>query len=337
MPIGIAVNPASGKDVRRLVARASVFDNQEKCAIVRRAIVGALGAGSRDFVYLPDTHHIAETAFAEFGDEVSARALDAPRSGSAHDTTYGAAACRDAGCAVVVTLGGDGTNRAFAKGWRDAPLLPISTGTNNVFPRMVEATVAGAAAGLVACGIVPLDACALRAKWIDVAIDDEEDDLALIDAVLSSERFVGARALLESDALRLAVLTRADAAAVGMTAIGGLLRPTPADGPEGLVVELGAGSLRLRAPIAPGLYREVWVTSARRLSPDETIEVRGPGVLAFDGERERVLKRGQRARLRLRTDGPWVVDVRRALERGACAGAFVTNTSLTETGEHDAR
>jgi len=34
--IGIAANPASGKDIRRLVARASVFDNQEKCSIVAR-------------------------------------------------------------------------------------------------------------------------------------------------------------------------------------------------------------------------------------------------------------------------------------------------------------
>ncbi len=29
-PIGIVCNPASGKDIRRLTARASVFDNQEK-------------------------------------------------------------------------------------------------------------------------------------------------------------------------------------------------------------------------------------------------------------------------------------------------------------------
>jgi predicted polyphosphate/ATP-dependent NAD kinase len=331
MPIGIAVNPASGKDVRRLVARASVFDNQEKCAIVRRAIVGAIGAGAREFAYVPDTHHIAETAFAEFADTIAATALDAPRSGSALDTTRGATACRAAGCSVVITLGGDGTNRAFAKGWLEAPLLPISTGTNNVFPRMVEATVAGAAAGLVATGVVALDACAMRSKWIQVEIDDEEDDLALIDAVLSSERFVGARALLESDALKLALLTRADPAAVGMTAIGGLLIPTPTDGREGLLVELGKGSRTLHAPIAPGLYCDIAVSSARRIAPGETIELRGPGVLAFDGERERVLRPGQRARLRLAPGGPWVIDVRRALELGACAGAF-----LTDNGERDA-
>ena len=40
-PIGIIANPASGKDIRRLVAHASVFDNQEKRNILRRAIHGA--------------------------------------------------------------------------------------------------------------------------------------------------------------------------------------------------------------------------------------------------------------------------------------------------------
>jgi predicted polyphosphate/ATP-dependent NAD kinase len=321
-PIGIAVNPASGKDVRRLVARASVFDNQEKCAIVRRAIVGALGAGAREFVYVPDSHRIAESAFAEFGGAVRVRTLDAPQSASALDTTRGAEACREAGCAVVITLGGDGTNRAFVKGWADAPLLPISTGTNNVFPHLVEATVAGAAAGLISSGRIALTDCALRVKRIDVDIDGETSDLALIDVVLSTERFVGARALLEADRLVLAVLTRADPAAVGMTAIGGLVRPTPAESPEGLLIELGDGGRPLDAPIAPGLYQTVRVRAARRLRTGEPVEVTGPGVLAFDGERERVLKPGQRAQLRLIADGPWVVDVRRALELGACRGAF---------------
>jgi hypothetical protein len=45
-------------------------------------------------------------------------------------------------------------------------------------------------------------------------------------------------------------------------------------------------------------------------------------VLAIDGERERVLKRGQRAHLSLRRDGPWVVDVQRTLAHAAACGAF---------------
>ena len=36
------------------------------------------------------------------------------------------------GC--IITMGGDGTNRMVAKGC-EVPLLPISTGTNNVFPK----------------------------------------------------------------------------------------------------------------------------------------------------------------------------------------------------------
>jgi len=51
-PIGIIANPASGKDIRRLVAHASVFDNDEKSSIVRRVILGAHAAGARRFLYL---------------------------------------------------------------------------------------------------------------------------------------------------------------------------------------------------------------------------------------------------------------------------------------------
>ena len=320
-PVAFAVNPASGKDVRRLAARASVFDNQEKCAIVRRAIVGALGAGATRFAYVPDTHRIAAAAFAELGQD--AQVLDAAQSGSAIDTTIGAAACKNAGCAVVITLGGDGTNRAFVKGWRTAPLIPISTGTNNVFPRFVEATVAGAAAGLIATDRVALDECARAAKCLRVEIDGEADDIALIDVVLSAERFVGARALLEPNALRLAVLTRADPAGVGMTAIGGLLASVSAEAPHGLAVELGRGDRVLRAPLAPGLYCAVRVGHVRKLVLGDAIDVVGPGVLAFDGERERALKPAQHARIVLEADGPRVVDVARTLALGACRGAFL--------------
>jgi len=320
--IGIAVNPASGKDVRRLVARASVFDNQEKCAIVRRAIVGALATGANRFVYVPDSHGIAAAAFDEFGGEVCATAIDAPRTGSVLDTIRGAAALAEAHCAVVLTLGGDGTNRAVVLGWRNAPLLPVSTGTNNVFPQLVEATIAGAAAGLVARGVVELSAVAKRAKTITVQIDGEADDVALIDAVLTAERFVGARALLEPEQLRLALLTRADPAAVGITAIGGLFAPLGEDADRGLLLTLGHGEHAVHAPIAPGLYATVRIASSRTVEFDEIVTVVGPGVLAFDGERERVLRSGQRARLSIRRDGPWVINAGATLACAAQRGVF---------------
>lgn len=319
-PIGIACNPASGKDVRRLVARASVFDNQEKQAIVRRAVVGAIAAGAREFRFVPDTHDLAENALAEFAGEIDAKAVDAPRTSSALDTTRGAVSLRDAGCVAVITLGGDGTNRAFALGWRDAPLLPVSTGTNNVFPRVSEATIVGMAAGFVATGRLALADCASQAKAITVAIDGEKDDLALIDAVLTQDRFVGARALLDSDRISLALLTRADPAAVGMTSIGGLIAPLREDEDRALLLALGGVGGTVRAPIAPGLFQDVIVRSLRPVAFGETITIIGPGTLALDGERERVLLTGRRASLRVARDGPWVIDVPLVLARAAAEG-----------------
>ncbi|MGA0839964.1 MAG: NAD(+)/NADH kinase [Pseudomonadales bacterium] len=325
--VGIIANPASGKDVRRLVARASVFDNQEKQAIVGRLLKGLSTVGVRHVAYMDDTHGIVsgaiERALLESElDGVTCTPVSATRTVSALDTETAASAMRELGCAVVITLGGDGTNRAVAKRWPDAPLLPISTGTNNVFPRFVEATVAGAAAGLVATGQVPLFKVARQRKLVRISIADEADDIALIDAVLSRERFVGARALLAPEHLAAALLTRADPAAVGMTAIGGLIEPLRHRRNAGLWLELGPGGVLVEAPIAPGYYQPIAVRDHRRTRLGEAVIVAGPGVLAFDGERERVLHEGQTAVMRVERSGPWVIDVRRALRRAARQGLF---------------
>ena len=251
------------------MARASVFDNQEKRAIVRRAIVGALASGVRDFRYMPDTHGITAAAAEEFGAEATFVAVETTHTASTLDTIRAAESLRAEGCGAVITLGGDGTNRAFALGWRDAPLVPVSTGTNNVFPTMVEATVAGSAAALVATGRVPLEAVARQVKAIHVEIEGERDDLALIDAVLAADRFVGSRAIWGGDRLREAVLTRAEPSAVGITSIGGLLAPLTPDEDAALRLSLGPGEggVSVLAPIAPGLYEPIAVRSHERIAP----------------------------------------------------------------------
>lgn len=320
--IGIIANPASGKDVRRLVARASVFDNQEKQAIVRRAMAGMAQSGNHQVAFLDDGHGIVRGALEETGQSLHGEAVASTEMGNALDTIAAARALQAAACDVVVTLGGDGTNRAVAIGWRDVPVIPISTGTNNVFPVLAEATIAGAAAGIIAAGLVTLAEVAAQHKVVDVTIEGERDDIALIDAVLSAERFVGARALLEPEQLRLALLTRADPAAVGMTSIGGLLSPLSDQEDFGLLLELGGGDVYVNAPIAPGYYRNVGVSQHRLVNFAEEIRVKGPGILAFDGERERVLKPNQRATLSLSRTGPWVVDVDKTLHLAAEKGCF---------------
>lgn len=331
--IGVVVNPASGKDIRRLVASASVFDNREKLSIVRRAVLGAMAAGVERFVYMPDVHAIVGSAVADLRDDADFEPLPSPSTDSALDTTRAAERMRELDVGCVITLGGDGTNRAFALGWQDAPLVAISTGTNNVFPQMVEGTVAGAAAGLVASGKVRLREASRQVKAVHVVVEGEKDDLALIDAVFLDEAFVGARAIWSPARLKTLVLARAEPAVVGMSAIGGLLQPVPDCADAGLLVEAGPGGHAVTAPIAPGLYAPVHVRTFRQIDLGETVEVRGPGVLALDGERERPIKPGQVARLTVRRDGPIVVDVPAVMHRAATRGFFRTTPSEALDGD----
>lgn len=322
--IGIVANPDSGKDIRRVVAHASVFDNRQKVSIVRRAVLGAVAGGCSDFVYLPDSHGLVEAAFDGLDADASFESLNGEWSAAAADTTLAATLMREAGCGVVITLGGDGTNRAFAKGWLDAPLIPISTGTNNVFPQMIEGTVAGAAAGCIASGKIDAASVASPCKVIHAAAEDEWDDLALVDAVLLNEPFLGAKPLWQAHRLRTIVLTRAEPASAGMSAVGGFVSPLSGAEDCALVLQIGPGGRTVTAPIAPGLYADVPVAEASRLALGKVVELPGPGVLAFDGERERWLRSGQAARCRVLRDGPRVVDVARTLRLAAAAGAFVT-------------
>lgn len=286
--------------------------------MVRRCLIGLRAMSDAPIRYLADANRLVESALAELG--FDGEAVDVETNGKALDTTNAAVAMRGAG--AVVTLGGDGTNRAFAKGWLDAPLIPLSTGTNNAFPVMREATTAGAAAGLLVSRRIPLEAVAERAKVIHVDIEGEPPDLALIDAVLTQDRFVGARALDDPGKLVAAMLTRADPAGVGMTSVGGFAHPLAERDDATLTLTFDRASpRRVVAALAPGRFESIGLGQTRTATLGEPMRLTGPGVLAFDGERERVLAPGQAATFRTLRDGPWVVDVRKVLTRAvACGG-----------------
>jgi len=323
--VGLVANPASGKDIRRLAGKASVFDNREKLAIVRRAVIGAIAAGARRFVYMSDSHGIVKQAIAETTIPRGVRFEALPSSGtaSAMDTVVAAEQMAQKDCAVVLVLGGDGTNRAFVRGWRDATLVSLSTGTNNVFPVMAEATVAGMALGLIAAGTVASRLVATQAKVIDVDIEEAEQDIALIDAVITRDAFIGAKALLDPIQLKEALLCRAEPAAVGITSLGGLVRPVSDKDDFGLHLTFAKGGRQLLAPMGPGMFAKVEIGKTRLVKFDQAVKASGPSVIALDGERERVIAPGQRIEMRISRRGPWVVDLAATLQRAAKQKIFL--------------
>ncbi len=327
--LGIIVNPHSGRDARRLFARAGTSTIEDKRNQVTRIVVGAAAAGVRKVLLARDAFRIASSATDALALPVECELLELETIGRGIDSQNAALAMQEAGCEVIVALGGDGTSRSITQAWRDVVLLPLSTGTNNVFPFEIEATVAGAAAGLIASGRLPVEEGARRAKLLEVECENGRRSLALIDAALLIDDHLGSLLQVDPEKLSRILLTRADPASVGLSPVGGLLMPC--DFEDDFAVEVHArpgpdparAGKTLRAPLSPGLYETVGIDSVTRIELDTPVQWTGPGLLAFDGDREIVLEANESVTLCVRRVGPWVVDAKRTLRAAAKRGLFL--------------
>jgi predicted polyphosphate/ATP-dependent NAD kinase len=318
--VGIIANHASGRDIRRLVAQATAISNQDKIAIVRRVIVGLGGAGVARVLMMPDPHGMASRAARPPRDTALGLPeiawVDMEPEGAAEDSRLAAAqmAAEPVGCIVV--LGGDGTVRAISQAVADVPILALSTGTNNVLPTFLEPTVAGLAAGAVSRGRVALSAVAYRHKWLEVLVDQDPVDRALVDVALLRGRFVGARAIWDAGRLWALFVTRADPATIGVSAIAGMLQPISPQEARGLAVWLAPEAPRqVVAALGPGLLAQLGASEVRELAigQDVRLSITEPTIVALDGERELALTEGQLLTVRLCAGGPWIVDGARVL------------------------
>ena len=314
--VGCIANPMAGKDIRRLVAYGSRIDNQEKVNIVRRILLGLESAGVAEVLLMPDTFQIADKALEGIHQplQLQMHILDMEVRGDAKDSLLAAQHMCDAGAQCLLILGGDGTHRVVAKASGTIPLVPISTGTNNVFPQMLEGTVAGLAAGFYAGHAPQLDGVILPTKRLEIWRDGALQDIALIDVAVSAQQFVGARALWDVSGIQELFLTQGTPSNIGLSSIAGWSHPITMADAAGLHLILGNGGRQVRAPIAPGLILPVGISHERLIEPGERIPIRhAPAMLALDGERELLVRQGEHWEVALSWDGPKVLDVDRTL------------------------
>jgi predicted polyphosphate/ATP-dependent NAD kinase len=326
--IGVVANPMSGRDIRRLVAQASVFPNAEKTNMALR-LVAAAGATGVDRVLMSTDAMGVAAGVVRARDKRRPGAARWPElefvelgaiSGTAEDTRALVRRMVAAGASVIVLLGGDGTVRAAAAASADVALLPLSTGTNNAFPEMWEATVAGTAAGLVATGRVAAADATYRAKALHV-VAGANHELALVDVCVSTVAHVGSRALWQPATLRELYCAFAEPHAIGLSSIAGLLHPAGRTAPDGVVVRLAPAEHAPRsvlAPIAPGVVAPIGVRHAGPLAAGQvhTVEL-ARGTVAVDGEREIEFGPSTPVTVMLSPDGPRVLDVRTVLAAAA--------------------
>ncbi len=315
--VGLIANPVSARDIRRVVANAASLQLADRVNIVLRALAALGASGVTQVWMMPDREglkpmlerHLARERAASAG-APSRQAwpqlqwLAMPVTARVDDSFAAARLLREACVAAIIVLGGDGTHRAVVRECGQVPIAGLSTGTNNAYPELREATLAGLAVGLFAAGRIPPEVALAFNKRLDVALNTgaphARHDIALVDVAIAREHYIGARALWKADSLAALYLSFADPQALGLSSIGGLLAPVERSAPGGLCIELAApedgraapgtppGPLfHLHAPIAPGLIQPVPVHGWQGLADGEPVRVRqASGVVALDGERE---------------------------------------------------
>jgi predicted polyphosphate/ATP-dependent NAD kinase len=331
--IGIIANPVSARDIRRVIANANNLQIADRVNIVLRLLASAGSCGVGKVLMMPDKGGICAMLTRSLERERSlshqfpqVEFLDIDVTSTVEDTFASARRMRAAGVAAIVVLGGDGTHRAVARECGDVPIAGLSTGTNNAFPQMREPTLTGMAVGLYASGRLPASQALVSNKILEVSINGRRD-IALVDAVISTDRYVGARALWRTESLRSLYVAYADPEAIGLSAIAGLLEPVGRREPGGCAVDLCEDperrKLTLLVPIAPGMVRPVGIGGWQKMDADRTFLVdQEAGVVALDGERELTFGPGDVVTITLRESAFRTVDVSRCLHLAAADGLF---------------
>ncbi len=337
--VGVIANPYSSRDIRRLISSATSIQTVERANIVERIIV-SLANFDVDKVYMmPDKGGIAAHLLRNLNTlqrlkniklpEVEF--LDIPITSTAEDSELAARILYEKNVDAILILGGDGTHRVVAKEIGDIPMASISTGTNNAFPKFYEATLVGMGIGLYLQGIVSAETVLNKNKVIHVTVNNEVKDLALVDLAITSEQWIGARALWHMQNLKELYLTFCEPTAIGMSSVGGLLSPVARTESHGLKIVTSTpddSERSVNCPIAPGLFEEIGIISSEKIELNVSQEIETEqGVIALDGEREIEFSKNDNVVVELKNDGPVTININLAIEIAASQGAFVKQRS----------
>ncbi len=326
--IGIIANPASGRDIRRLVSHATVIDNNEKINIVERVILGAQQCGVDKVYMMPDPYNmgyrVADKLKTTGELRCSIEIIEIYENEGIEDTINSARIMEAKKVGCIITLGGDGTNRAAAKSIVKTPLIAISTGTNNVYPEMIEGTLAGIAAAVVASGGFDKREFTQKDKRIEIYHREKLIDIALIDAVISKDVFVGAKAIWQVETIEKIFVTRAHPASIGFSSVIGNKMIVSCEDDFGAMVNVNTDYSCILAPMSAGIVVPIPIDQPEVLPFGEEYRytTRCRGTIALDGEREIEFGPGEDYFFRVTRKGPFRVQVKKALEAAQKNGFF---------------
>ena len=326
--IGIIANPASGKDIRRFVSHATVMNNYEKVNIVERIVLGAQELGVNKVYIMPDSFDIGYKVIKNLSLSkkmiADIEVLDFELTKSPEDTETAAKLMEEMEIGCVIVLGGDGTSRIVAKHLNKVPMIGVSTGTNNAYPKMIEGTIVGMAAAAVVTNKIDCKRECQRDKIIEIGKNGEWIDIALMDVVISDEVFTGSKAIWNIDHVKEIIVSKCHPATIGFSAVAGVHKIIRGSDDFGGKISLNTGDYKFVAPISAGMMTDCVSSGIEIIELNKVIEWEAPfrGVIAVDGEREIAFKQGDHMEFRILRDGPMNVDINKTIEYAQKAGFF---------------
>ncbi len=340
--VGIVANPVSARDIRRLLTNASSLQVADRANIVMRLLASMGAVGVEQVVMMPDNGgvrgHVQRgiTREKNAGNETwpQLEFLEMPVQSSVNDTLNAVREMVKLDVAAIIVLGGDGTHRAVASECKNIPIAGLSTGTNNAFPDYREPTITGLATGLYVTGRISHTNACFANKMLHIDINNgAQKTVALVDVAVTTDRYVGAKALWRTDSFRELYVTYGEPYATGMSSIAGLIQPVTRKDPHGLLIELGAVEnceKTLMAPIAPGLLSLVGIQGVHEITANN---VYTPGTragsLALDGEREVEFSEDDHIEISLQQNAFYTINVEHAMTTAASERLLVSNHAKT--------
>ena len=326
--------------MRRLVSNAETVTHLVKVNRIARVMSGLRVYGPCRVLFMPERLGLVQSAFESLTSLNSTGSLqkglevqpvEITPKGTPNDTLETARIMRESGCNLLITFGGDGTNRLVAMESGHVPLLPIAAGTNNIFSLPCEATQAGLAAAIF-LKILRTEAghksTGFSKKLVHqhkllLAETDSWSESALIDLAISRQATLGGRAVWDADWLQAVFVTRCSPGASGLCGIPGAAMDISALKPYGAAAFLG-NRFSVQAVLTAGTVQSVGLKSVDRLKMNQTCSVEvTEGTLLADGERVREL-RNQKVRIKLQNTGPMVLDIEATLNAGLKHGYLKT-------------
>ncbi|MCY0878313.1 MAG: NAD(+)/NADH kinase [Firmicutes bacterium] len=307
--IGLIVNPMAGRDIRRLVAYASLQSAPEKALTVRRILAGVAAVPNME-VLVPEDEGGFFAWIQRDVQEMLPVSLVPRQSLEGDSTVRWVRMLVDAGAEALIVVGGDGTQRNVAEARPPIPVLPVAGGTNNVACYLGDQTAAGyALARFLVDGLDPAE-MGRYAKVIHLWTSQGNQALALVDVAWTRQRYTGALAVWDPDDVEALVLTMADATRPGLSNVGGYVHPVGFGEDYGLHLRMGPGGAAYPVVLAPGLMAQFSLIEQTLVPLGEHVkwDVSEGGSLALDGERTILVAREETVTLEIRRDGPLILE-----------------------------